>query len=79
MVPKARAVAKHASMHIDARLPEGHVLICSAGRSEHSFLVQRLGLSVECPHCGQTGVSVQLVTDFYERGLDALALDLQIR
>jgi hypothetical protein len=65
-----------ASMRIDARLPEGHVVLCVGGGGEHSFLVRRLGLSVECPHCGQTALSVHLVSDFYQRGLDALTSSL---
>jgi hypothetical protein len=73
MMSRARGAIQRASMRIDARLPEGHVLVCSGDGSEHSFLVHRLGLSVECPRCGQTAVSVHLVAEFYQRGLDALA------
>jgi hypothetical protein len=62
-----------ASMRIDARLPEGHVVLCNGGDSEHSFLVHRLGLSVECPNCGRIALSVHLVADFYRRTMDNLA------
>jgi hypothetical protein len=76
MMSRARVATQRASMRIDARPPEGHVLVCSGADSEHSFLVHRLGLSVECPHCGRTAVSVHLVADFYQRGLDALAVSV---
>ena len=74
-----KVAIRPASMRIDARLPEGHVLLCTGGGSDHSFLVRRLGLSVECPNCGQIALSVRLVADFYQRGLDALASSLPDR
>ena len=77
MMSRMRVATQRATMRIDTRLPEGHVLVCTGGGSEHSFLVHWLGLSVECPHCGQTAVSVHLVADFYQRGLDALAASLR--
>ena len=55
------------SMHIDARLPKGSVILCIGHGEEHSFLIHRLGLSVECPKCGQIALSVDLVADFYKR------------
>lgn len=55
------------SMRLDDRLPEGLVVLCTATGSEHSFLVRRLGLSVECPKCGQLALSVELVADSYMR------------
>jgi len=72
-------VRGRACIRIDARLPEGHVLLCTGRGSDHSFLVRRLGLSVECPDCGQVALSVHLVADFYQRGLDALALSVPDR
>lgn len=63
-----------ASMRLDDRLPEGHVVLCTGnGSSEHSFLVRRLGLSVECPKCGHVALSVDLVADFYKRATDNLS------
>jgi len=56
-----------AMMRLDARLPQGNILVCTGHGDEHSFLVHRLGLSVECPTCGQIGLSVDLVADFYKR------------
>jgi hypothetical protein len=38
----------------DARLPEGNVILCTGHGDEHSFLVRRLGLSVECPTAGRS-------------------------
>jgi hypothetical protein len=57
-------------MYLDDRSPDGHIIVCSGGGSEHSFLRRRLGLSVECPVCGQVALSVDLVTAFYRRSLD---------
>ena len=58
------------SMRLDARLPEGNVILCTGHGDEHSFLVRRLGLSVECPKCGRIALSVDLIADFYRRPLD---------
>lgn len=57
-------------MRLDARLPEGNI----GHGDEHSFLVRRLGLSVECPRCGQVALSVDLIADFYRRSMDALGM-----
>jgi hypothetical protein len=57
------------SMYLDDRSPEGHIVVCSGGGTEHSFLRRRLGLSVECPMCGQIALSVDLVADFYRCSL----------
>ncbi len=51
-------------MRIEGKLPEGYVVLCDNGHEEHSFLVQRLNVSVECPSCGTTGLSTNLVTEF---------------
>jgi len=56
-------------MYIDERSPSGHIVVCTGGGTEHSFLRPRLGLSVECPVCGQIALSVELVADFYRRSL----------
>ena len=57
--------AAYPSMYLDDRLPDGHIVICTAGGTEHSFCCRRLGVSVECPICGQIALSVDLVADFY--------------
>ena len=54
-------------MYLDDRLPDGHIVVCMGGGTEHSFLRRRLGVSVECPICGQFALSVDLVADFYRR------------
>ncbi len=55
-------------MILDGRLPEGYVVLCVAdGDEQRSFLVQRLGPSVECPECGRTALSAPLVEDYYRR------------
>jgi hypothetical protein len=61
------------SMCLDARLPEGNVILCTGHGDEHSFLVRRLGLSVECPKCGRIALSVDLIAEFYRCLGDALA------
>ena len=63
---KKLALAK-APMYLDDRSPEGHIIVCTAGDSEHSFFRPRLGLSVECPVCGQIALSVDLIAAFYKR------------
>ena len=60
-----RKAAAYSSMHLDDRLPGGHIVICTGGGTEHSFCRRRLGVSVECPICGQIALSVDLVADFY--------------
>jgi hypothetical protein len=63
-----------ASMYLDTRLPQGHVVICRRGGEEHSFLANRLGVAVECPVCGQTALSADLIDDYYDRALSLLRL-----
>jgi hypothetical protein len=63
-----------ASMYLDTRLPEGHVVVCVCAGEEHSFLVNRLGLAVECPNCGRTALSANLIDDYYDRALSLLRL-----
>jgi hypothetical protein len=53
------------SMRLDARLPEGNVILCTGHGDEHSFLVRRLGLSIECPKCGRIALSADLIAEFY--------------
>ena len=54
-----------ASMRLLARLSLGNVMLCAGNGNQHSFLVRRLGLCVECPTCGQVALSVDLLADFY--------------
>jgi len=56
-------------MYLDDRSADGHIIVCTGGGSEHSFLRRRLGLSVECPICGQIALSVDLISEFYRRSL----------
>jgi hypothetical protein len=60
-------------MYIDDRSSDGHILVCTGGGTEHSFHRRHLGLSVECPVCGKTALSVDLVAAFYKRSVAALA------
>ncbi len=54
-------------MTIDGKIPEGYVLLCD--RCEDAFLARRLGPSVECPRCGQTEVSTDLMTEYLLRDI----------
>jgi hypothetical protein len=63
-----RALA-NPQMYLDDRSPDGHIIVCRGDGTEHSFLRRRLGLSVECPVCGQIALSVDLVADFYTRSV----------
>jgi len=54
-----------ASMRMLARLSLGNVVLCAGHGKPHSFLVRRLGLSVQCPTCGQAALSVDLLAEFY--------------
>ena len=60
-------------MYLDDRSADGHIIVCTGGGTEHSFLRRRLGLSVECPICGRIALSVDLVAAFYTRSADNLA------
>jgi hypothetical protein len=57
------------TMYLDDRSPDGHIVVCTGDGTEHSFLRRRLGLSVECPVCGQIALSVDLVAEFYRRAM----------
>jgi hypothetical protein len=54
-------------MILDGRLPQGYVVVCTNSGDSHSFLVRRLGPSVECPECGRTALSPDLLQAYYER------------
>jgi hypothetical protein len=67
-----KLVTAKAPMYLDDRSPDGHIIVCTGGGSEHSFLRRRLGLSVECHICGQNALSVDLISAFHKRSLDNL-------
>jgi len=54
-------------IYLDERLSEGFVVVCSGGGGEHSFVLRGLGPSIECPLCGRTALSSQLLDAYYER------------
>lgn len=49
-------------MRIDRRSDDGIQVRCSAG---HVFRRQVLGPTVECPICGDTGVTTDLMAEYY--------------
>lgn len=67
-----------ASMRLIARLSMGNVMLCVGNGNQHSFLVHRLGLSVECQTCGQIALSVDLLADFYRPPAEAIDLPLAV-
>jgi hypothetical protein len=58
---------QRAPIYLDERLSEGFIVVCSGGSGEHSFVLRGLGPSIECPLCGRTALSSQLVDAYYER------------
>jgi hypothetical protein len=54
-------------MYLDGKIPEGFVVLCAPNGEAHSFIIRRLGPSVECPHCGRTALSANLIAAYYER------------
>lgn len=46
-------------MNIDDKLSEGYIIGCDC---EAYFIAPRLGLSVECPHCGRTELPAKMLT-----------------
>jgi len=54
-------------MLIDDKLPEGYIVLCTESCRGQSFLVQNLGISIECPHCGHIALTSDLVAEFVER------------
>ena len=65
MAIRDESARRGTSMRLDARLPEGNVILCTDHGDEHSFLVRRLGLSIECPKCGRIALSADLIAEFY--------------
>jgi len=59
-----------AVMHLDGKIPAGYVALCATNGETHSFVVRRLGPSVECPQCGHTALSANLIAAYYERLAD---------
>lgn len=65
------ALLTKTAMYLDDRSGDGNIIVCTGGGFEHSFLRRRLGLSVECPMCGQIALSVDLIAEFYRRTREA--------
>ncbi len=49
-------------MVIDGRITSGYIISCEC---EQNFLVSQLGISVECPHCGDLALGTELAMHFY--------------
>jgi hypothetical protein len=60
-------VSQIAPIYLDDRIPDGYVFVCSGNGAEHSFLLPKLGPSIECPRCGRTALSPALLDAYYTR------------
>jgi hypothetical protein len=60
---KKDRTASHLS--VAGKLPEGYIILCELDGDEHSFLAKKLGISVECPHCGATRCSTDLAQEYF--------------
>jgi|HigsolmetaAR204D_1030405.scaffolds.fasta_scaffold27383_1 hypothetical protein len=49
-------------MRIEAKLSHSIIIRCDC---ERTFNIRRLGPSVECPHCGTTALSPDLVMEWH--------------
>ena len=67
MATSGDSTLKRALMYLDERLSEGFVIVCADDGGGHSFVLRRLGPSIECPRCGRTALSSQLIDAYYER------------
>src|SRR5262245_55258247 len=54
-------------IYLDDHLPDGYVFVCSHTGSEYSFILRRLGPSIECPRCDHTALSAELLDAYYKR------------
>jgi hypothetical protein len=57
------------AMQIDGKIEGGYVIIC---QDEHVFVVERLGLYVECPSCGRRKIGADLAMDYVLGGSNSL-------
>jgi hypothetical protein len=60
-------VSQITAIYLDAHIPEGYVIVCGGSKEDHSFLLSKLGPSVECPKCGRTALSAALLDAYYRR------------
>ena len=67
MAARKNSMPKQVPMYLDERLSEGFVIVCAGGGGEHSFVMRGLGPSIECPQCGRTALSSQLIDAYYEQ------------
>ena len=72
MARMAQSASEVAPIYLDDRLAEGYVIVCVEGDGEHSFLLPKLGPSIECPKCGRTAFSALLLDAYCERAKPAL-------
>jgi hypothetical protein len=63
-VIRSRSNTGRALMKIQGKLPEGYVVLCNKRHEEHCFLVKNLSVSVECPRCGWTALSGDLLAEY---------------
>ncbi len=56
-----RILAGSENMNIDDKIIEGYIVGCDC---ESYFITPRLGVSVECPHCGRTELPENMLTNW---------------
>ncbi len=61
-------------MMIDGKITEGYVIVCNKNHEDHFFVLETIGISVECPRCGHTVLGTELLAEFYCNGQDNISL-----
>ena len=59
---------------IDGKITEGYVIVCNKNHEDHFFVLETIGISVECPRCGHTGLGTELITEFFCNGRDGFSV-----
>jgi hypothetical protein len=73
MLGRGDSLPVHAPIYLDGRLPEGYAVVCGCDGAGYSFLVRRIGVSIECPKCGRTALAPDLVADYHARASSSQA------
>ena len=71
MASTPNSASAEVPIYLDERIPDGYVFVCSYGGSEHSFILPKLGPSIECPECGHTALSAALLDAYCKRAFVA--------
>lgn len=55
-------------MKIDRKVARGYEVHCACNRA---FVAKTLSPSIECPYCGRTALSTDLVAEFYAQSAES--------